>query len=57
MHLRSEILELLTMQQAAVAGDGGRQEDVKGRDQDARLSGFAHLKVLDVLFSEFVVQF
>ena len=57
MHLRSAILELLTVQQAdtLVTAEGKKalKEAIKARVAP----DLPHQKVMDVLFSEFVVQF
>jgi flagellar FliL protein len=57
MHLRSEILELLTMQQAAVLVTAEGKKTLKDAIKTRVSPDLPHLKVLDVLFSEFVVQF
>lgn len=56
-HLRSAILELLTMQSAPVLVTPEGKDALK-QEIRARVTGLLHdRKVLDVLFSEFVVQF
>ena len=57
MHLRSAILELLTMQQAEVLVKPEGKKTLKDAIKTRVSPDVPHLKVLDVLFSEFVVQF
>src|SRR5262245_26327378 len=57
MHLRSAILELLTMQEAAVLVTADSKKTLKEAIKTRVSPDLPHIKVLDVLFSEFVVQF
>jgi len=57
MHLRSAILELLTMQQASALVTADGKKTLKDAIKTRVSPDLPHLKVLDVLFSEFVVQF
>jgi flagellar FliL protein len=57
MHLRSAILELLTMQQAQVLVTAEGKKALKDAIKTRVTPDLKHQKVIDVLFSEFVVQF
>src|SRR5262245_38393606 len=57
MHLRSAILELLTIQQAAVLVTPDGKKTLKDAIKTRVTPDLPHVKVFDVLFSEFVVQF
>ena len=56
-HLRSAILELLTVQSAPVLVTPEGKETLKKKIKDRTSEILKDKKVLDVLFSEFVVQF
>jgi flagellar FliL protein len=55
--LRSTILELLTQQQAAVLVSAEGKQELKKHIQERAAEALHDHKVIDVLFSEFVVQF
>jgi flagellar protein FliL len=55
--LRSAILELLTQQQASVLVTADGKTALKKEIKERVAGSLKHRKVIDVLFSEFVVQF
>jgi flagellar protein FliL len=55
--LRSAILELLTQQQASVLVTADGKTALKKAIKERVAGSLKHRKVIDVLFSEFVVQF
>ena len=57
MHLRSAILELLTVQQADTLVTAEGKKALKEAIKTRVTPDLPHQKVIDVLFSEFVVQF
>jgi flagellar FliL protein len=57
MHLRSAILEVLTQQQAPVLVTAEGKASLKQAIKERTSTLMPQRKVLDVLFSEFVVQF